>query len=280
MPNSKPSTRLLMGTGEQDAPWFLRSYEPGVRHRISRCRYHRGCSPLRRVISQHWTNTGRATLNPSLCALSTVLETELLFSHNGTWNKMFYKGRLSEKKTILVSQISTVIIGVVAIAIAINPFDSVFWLAVFAWAGLATCFGPPVILSLYWKGVTRTGAIAGMIVGPVVTVLWYLWPPIDIYEGGPAFIAALLTIVVVSLLTKSPDDEQFNEMWSAYNEQNEAGTPSFLASDYHYLKNMRADELRLKSDRRIVRDLLEEKLTVASSFKPAKGSASFGSTTP
>lgn len=144
---------------------------------------------------------------------------------------MFYKGRLSEKKTILVSQISTVIIGVVAIAIAVNPFDSVFWLAVFAWAGLATCFGPPVILSLYWKGVTRTGAIAGMIVGPVVTVVWYLWPPIDIYEGGPAFIAALLTIVVVSLLTKSPDDEQFNEMWSAYNEQNEAGTPSFLASD-------------------------------------------------
>ena len=193
---------------------------------------------------------------------------------------MFYKGRLSEKKTILVSQISTVIIGVVAIAIAINPFDSVFWLAVFAWAGLATCFGPPVILSLYWKGVTRTGAIAGMIVGPVVTVLWYLWPPIDIHEGGPAFIAALLTIVVVSLLTKSPDDEQFNEMWSAYNEQNEAGTPSFLASDYHYLKNMRAEELRLKSDKRIVRDLLEEKLTVASSFKPVKGSASFGSTTP
>src|SRR5699024_2860884 len=80
--------------------------------------------------------------------------------------------------------------GLMAIVIAINPFDSVFWLAVFAWAGLATCFGPPVVLSLYWKGVTKWGAISGMIVGPIVTILWYMWPPLDIYEGGPAFLAA------------------------------------------------------------------------------------------
>ncbi|HEY4534689.1 MAG TPA: sodium/proline symporter [Enteractinococcus sp.] len=218
----------------------------------------------------------------ALSALMSSIDSMLLITSSSIaedlWNKMFYKGRLSEKKTILVSQISTVIIGIIAIAIAINPFDSVFWLAVFAWAGLATCFGPPVILSLYWKRVTRTGAIAGMIVGPVVTVLWYLWPPIDIYEGGPAFIAALLTIVVVSLLTKAPDDEEFDDMWSAYNEQTEVGTPSFLPSDYAYLKSMQAEELQMKSDKRIVRDLIEQKLTVASSFNPVKGSASFGST--
>src|SRR5699024_5987716 len=107
------------------------------------------------------------------------------------WNKVIYKGKLSDKSTILVSQASTVIIGIVSIIIALNPLDSVFWLAVFAWAGLATCFGPPIILSLFWKNVTKWGAISGMIVGPTVTILWYFWSPIDIYEGGPAFIAAL-----------------------------------------------------------------------------------------
>jgi len=218
----------------------------------------------------------------ALSALMSSIDSMLLITSSSIaedlWNKMFYKGRLSEKKTILVSQISTAVIGVIAILIALNPFDSVFWLAVFAWAGLATCFGPPVILSLYWKGVTKWGAIAGMIVGPVVTILWYFWPPIDIYEGGPAFIAALLTIVVVSLLTKAPDDDDFEEMWADYNERNEVGTPSFLPSDYVYLKNMKADELQLKSDRQIVRELLEKKFTVASPFKAVEGNASYGST--
>src|SRR5699024_11272131 len=129
------------------------------------------------------------------------------------------------------------IIGVIAIAIAINPFDSVFWLAVFAWAGLATCFGPPVVLSLYWKRVTQWGAISGMIVGPVVTILWYTWPSIDIYECGPAFLASLATIVVVSLLTSPPKDDQFEALWSSYNEKNAAGTPSFLPDEYEHLKN-------------------------------------------
>src|SRR5699024_9608374 len=86
--------------------------------------------------------------------------------------------------------VATAVLGAFAIIIALNPLDSVFWLAVFAWAGLATCFGPPMILSIFWKGVTKIGAITGMLVGPVVTVVWYFWPPVDIYEGGPAFIAA------------------------------------------------------------------------------------------
>src|SRR5699024_3028385 len=115
----------------------------------------------------------------ALSALMSSIDSMLLIASSSIaedlWNKIFHKGQLSEEKMILVSQISTVIIGVIAIAIAINPFDSVFWLAVFAWAGLATCFGPPVVLSLYWKRVTKWGAISGMIVGPVVTILWYTW---------------------------------------------------------------------------------------------------------
>lgn len=223
---------------------------------------------------------GGIVISAALAALMSSIDSMLLITSSSIaedlWNKIFYKGRLHEKKTILVSQISTVIVGVVAIVIAINPFDSVFWLAVFAWAGLATCFGPPVLLSLYWKGVTKPGAIAGMIVGPVVTIIWYIWPPIDIYEGGPAFIAALATIVIVSLLTRSPDDEEFTEMWADYNEKNEVGTPSFLASDYEYLHSMQAHELKLKSDKRIVRELLEHEVTTASSFTFATRSTAHG----
>ena len=218
----------------------------------------------------------------ALSALMSSIDSMLLITSSSIaedlWNKIFYKGKLSEKKTILVSQISTVVIGVAAVLIALNPFDSVFWLAVFAWAGLATCFGPPVILSLYWKGVTKWGAISGMIVGPVVTVLWYFWPPIDIYEGGPAFIAALLTIVIVSLLTKAPHDEDFERMWADYNEQNETGRPSFLPSDYAHLKNMQADELRAEI-REANSPTSGRKRSRLLARSPGKGSTSFGSAT-
>ncbi len=216
----------------------------------------------------------------ALSALMSSIDSMLLITSSSIaedlWNKIFYKGKLSEKRTILVSQISTVIIGVIGIVIAVNPFDSVFWLAVFAWAGLATCFGPPVVLSLYWKGVTKWGAISGMIVGPIVTILWYMWPPIDIYEGGPAFLAALATIVIVSLLTKSPKDDQFEAMWSSYNETNAAGTPSFLPDEYEYLKNMQNNDLRLRADKHIVRDFIAKQATVASPFKQLRKSTSLG----
>ena len=216
----------------------------------------------------------------ALSALMSSIDSMLLIASSSIaedlWNKIFHKGQLSEKKTILVSQISTVIIGVIAIAIAINPFDSVFWLAVFAWAGLATCFGPPVVLSLYWKRVTKWGAISGMIVGPVVTILWYTWPPIDIYEGGPAFLAALATIVVVSLLTSPPKDDQFEALWSSYNEKNAAGTPSFLPDEYEHLKNAQNNDLRLRTDKHIVRDFIAKQATVASPFRQLRKSTSLG----
>lgn len=66
--------------------------------------------------------------------------------------------------------------------------------------------------SLFWKRTTLPGAIAGMVAGGVMTVLWkYLISPLGgvfaIYELAPSFIVGLLVIVVVSLMTKAPDQE-------------------------------------------------------------------------
>ncbi|PID20979.1 sodium:proline symporter [Sporosarcina sp. P3] len=206
----------------------------------------------------------------ALSALMSSIDSMLLIASSSIaedlWNKVFYKGQLSEKSTIRVSQISTVVLGVISIIIALNPLDSVFWLAVFAWAGLATCFGPPIILSLFWKNVTKAGAITGMIVGPLVTIIWYFWSPIDIYEGGPAFIAALLSIIIVSLFTNPPKGDDFEDMWTSYTKKNEVGTPEFLASDYDFLKKIQNSNTNLKTDKDIVCDLLKSNFNTANLF--------------
>ncbi|SOC43850.1 sodium/proline symporter [Salinicoccus kekensis] len=207
----------------------------------------------------------------ALSAMMSSIDSMLLIASStiaeDLWNKILKKGELREDKTILISRIATAALGGLAIIIALNPLDSVFWLAVFAWAGLATCFGPPIILSLFWKRVTKAGAIAGMIVGPVVTVIWYFWPPVDIYEGGPAFIAAMITIVLVSLMTKPPEGDDFERLWDKYTEKNELGRFSFLPSDEEVIRNLKASNLDNKTEKEIIMELIDRDFKSASTFQ-------------
>lgn len=70
--------------------------------------------------------------------------------------------------------------------------------------GLGASFGPTLLLTLWWRKTTRAGVLFGMIVGTVVTVAWRLIPVLKgaLFEIVPAFILALLTCVVVSLMTQ------------------------------------------------------------------------------
>lgn len=212
-------------------------------------------------------------VSAALSAMMSSIDSMLLIASStiaeDMWNKIFKKGELAEDKTILIARIATAVLGAFAIIIALNPLDSVFWLAVFAWAGLATCFGPPIILSLFWKGVTKTGAITGMIVGPLVTVIWYFWPPLDIYEGGPAFIAALVAIVLVSLFTKPPEGDDFEKLWNDYSAKNELGRFTFLPSDEQVIENLKASNLDNKTEKEIIMDLIDRDYKSAGTFRTA-----------
>ena len=68
------------------------------------------------------------------------------------------------------------------------------------------------IMSLYWKRANKYGTIAGMLSGGIMVFVWkYLVRPMggvwDLYELAPAFLVAIIMIVVVSLVTAAPDDE-------------------------------------------------------------------------
>lgn len=94
--------------------------------------------------------------------------------------------------------------------------DIIFWLVLFAWGGLGAAIGPTLILSLYWKRTTKWGIVAGFIVGTFTTIIWklYLKATTGIYELVPAFLFSLLATIVVSLMTKPPEnvDELMSDM--------------------------------------------------------------------
>jgi len=119
--------------------------------------------------------------------------------------------KASERRLTTYGKLTTVIIGVVALMFAFGEVRALFWFVLFAWSGLGAAFTPVVLAGLFWKGATRQGAIAGMVVGFLVTVVWvvaFKADFYDLYEMIPGFIAGLGTIVVVSLVTGGQADRQ------------------------------------------------------------------------
>jgi sodium/proline symporter len=118
-----------------------------------------------------------------------------------------------------------VAVAVIAFFIAADRDSSIFGLVSYAWAGFGAAFGPLVLLSLFWKGTTRNGALAGLIAGGVTVIVWKqlqtgadgvmrggIW---SLYEIVPGFAACLVLAVVVSLLD-APNNPEVVAEYEAY----------------------------------------------------------------
>ena len=113
---------------------------------------------------------------------------------------------------MLTARATLIAVAVFGVIIAWNPNSSVFGIVSFAWAGFGAVFGPIMILSLYWKRTNKYGAMAGMVSGGLMVFIWkYLVRPMggawNLYELAPAFLVAIIVIVLVSLVTKEPEKD-------------------------------------------------------------------------
>ncbi len=123
-----------------------------------------------------------------------------------------FKVKLSETAAMLTARLTLVIVAVLGVVIAWDPSSSVFNIVSFAWAGFGAVFGPAMLMSLFWKRTNMYGTVAGMISGMAMVFIWkYGVRPLggawNLYELAPAFLVALIFIVVVSLVTPAPDEE-------------------------------------------------------------------------
>lgn len=119
-----------------------------------------------------------------------------------------------QRRLSLMGKGVTVVIGGVAMALALTEQRMIFWFVLFAWSGIAAAFTPVVLCSLFWKGTTRAGAIAGMVGGFAATVLWVVYFKArwwDLYEMIPGFAAGFACTILVSLMTR-PDPEAVAEL--------------------------------------------------------------------
>lgn len=128
----------------------------------------------------------------------------------------------SDKTVMHVSRIILILISLIGIVIAWDDQSVIFSLVSFAWAGFGATFGPIMLFSLFWKRTTREAAVCGMLAGGVMVFVWNLLiKPMGgifgIYELLPAFVVSCVVIVVVSLLTKEPSKQIYDEFERAKN---------------------------------------------------------------
>ena len=118
-------------------------------------------------------------------------------------------------ESVWVSRGFVVFIAIIATLIALFPNDTIFNIVKFAWGGFGAAFGPLVIMALYSKNTTWKAALAGMITGTAVMLIWYFlgWNSY-MYEILPGFVANFAVIFIVNAFVKQNDQEiidEFNE---------------------------------------------------------------------
>ena len=154
-------------------------------------------------------------------AIMSTADSQLLVAASAVvrdvYDRIIHKGReIAQKKLVLYSRLVVLLLVAVALLFGIYAREYVFWLVLFAWAGLGASIGPTSILALYWKGTTRAGVFAGLVTGTAVTIVWYYIPVLkeNLYELIPAFLLSLLATWLVSLYTRKPEniDEVFVEL--------------------------------------------------------------------
>lgn len=145
-------------------------------------------------------------LSAILAAVMSTLSSQLLVCSSAV-SEDFYKGFLrpkaGQKELVWVGRLSVLAVAMLAIWLAADPDSRVLGLVSYAWAGFGAAFGPVVAMSLFWKGTTRNGALAGMIVGALVVIGWKQLDT-GLYEMVPGVALATLAIFLVSRFGTSP----------------------------------------------------------------------------
>ncbi|MGG4604624.1 sodium/proline symporter PutP [Paenalcaligenes sp. Me131] len=143
-----------------------------------------------------------------LAAVMSTLSAQLLVCSSSLTQdiyKTFIKRDATDAQLVWFGRAMVLLVAIVAIILAWDPNSRVLSMVSYAWAGFGAAFGPVILLSVLWRRMTRNGALAGMIVGAVVVLIWNHYAWFGLYEIIPGFILATIAIVVVSMMGKEPE---------------------------------------------------------------------------
>lgn len=165
-------------------------------------------------------------LSASMSTLSS-----LVLASSSTLTLDFIKGKIAknmgEKKQVFVMRVLIVVFIAISAVIAILQHKSnvtfIAQLMGISWGALAGAFLAPFLYGLYWKKTTKAAVWVNIIFSTVVMLANMLFksyfPTLlqsPINAGAFCMLIGLVIVPVVSLLTKKPEKETVDEIFSCY----------------------------------------------------------------
>lgn len=152
-------------------------------------------------------------LSAILAAAMSTADSQLLASASAfasdVYKPIIRKNKASDKEMAWAGRFVVLIIAVIAVLIASNPNSgTIMGLVENAWGVFGAAFGPAILLALFWRRFNFQGAVAGILTGAAVDILWLVFlKSTGIYEIIPGFILSLVVAIIVTLITKKPGEE-------------------------------------------------------------------------
>lgn len=167
-------------------------------------------------------------------AVAVVISTGMNYLLSPTTNIMrdvyqrFINPNASQKSMVIIQKVMIISLGLIAFYIATN-LTSVLEMSYFAYTIYGVSITPAVIAALSWKRATRLGGLASIIGGALITIFLkvagYIWPAIMVPAGDPngdpwgipiiypALCFSILSLIIVSYLTKAPGPQELKELF-------------------------------------------------------------------
>ncbi len=152
-------------------------------------------------------------LSAILAASMSTADSQLLASASAfasdVYKPILRKGKAEDAEMFWIGRLVVLIIALAALLIAVDPGSgTIMGLVENAWGVFGAAFGPVILLSLFWRRLTFGGAVAGIVVGAAVDILWLAFlGSFGLYEIIPGFACGLLAAVAVSMISKAPDKD-------------------------------------------------------------------------
>ncbi len=161
-----------------------------------------------------WAFFAGLLLAAIIAASMSTADSQLLVASSAFTSDIYkpFRKNASEKELLWVGRIVVLVVSVIAYFIASSKgqgAQAIMNMVENAWGLFGSAFGPVILLSLFWKRFTYQGAVAGIVTGAVVDLLWYnlLSASTGVYEIVPGFAACLVAAVVATLISKEPSSE-------------------------------------------------------------------------
>lgn len=120
--------------------------------------------------------------------------------------------KATEKRRLMVARVGIIIVGIIPLLMIVGGFakgELIQFIVVLFTAIMAAGFFTPVVGGVLWRRATKAGAISSMIGGVVMTGIWKVYGDPTIYPVLPGFIVSLVLFIVVSLLTRPPQESSW-----------------------------------------------------------------------